>query len=78
MFCQLFRALYLKTRFSILQNLSSILYKIVLPLDFHIHFFFCPALLCIRESALSQPFMTFENSKLWECMLQNPYISHQR
>jgi len=31
----------------------------------------CPSLLCIRESALSQPFMTFWNLKLLECMLRS-------
>ena len=38
--------------------------------SFHMHSSVC-SLLSIRESALSQIFMTFWNSKPWECMLQN-------
>jgi len=45
-------------------------YKIIC-LQFSYAFFCLSFFLCIRNSALSQSFITFQNSRLRECILQN-------
>ena len=46
------------SNFTVLYFLA-VLYKIICLSVFHIHSFVCPFILCVRESALSKPFMTF-------------------